>query len=146
MKLFHISSNDLNNKIITPKIPDNILTKMGIENNSIPRISFAPEIKYSLLAIGYNRLKSGPDILNVYEPDNYRSLKIIDSKELDQKGYVPDAKRTREVWVLNNVKFKYLGKIKIIKPKKEFVKIDLPGGQSIKNYFWEYKVIDGEFE
>jgi len=46
MRLFHISSKDLDGRVLVPKIPDNMFTKMGIENNTIPRISFAPDVKH----------------------------------------------------------------------------------------------------
>jgi hypothetical protein len=146
MRLFHISSSNLNGKTLTPKVPDNILTKMGIENNTIPRVSFAPDVKHAILAIGYNRIKTGPKILNVYEPENYRTIKLRHSDYLTANGYVPDADETLETWILNSIKLKYAGKIKIIKPTKEFVRIKLPGNQEIKNYYWEYKVLDGDIE
>lgn len=144
MRLFHASSNDLNNTLLTPKIPSNILTKLGVENGSIPRVSFAPDVKHCLLAIGYNRIKSGPKILNVYEPNNYKLIKAIHSNDLFKKNYVPDANKTLEVWVLNKVRVVYAGKIKIIRPTKKYIEVSLPTGDKMKNYYWEYKVLDGD--
>lgn len=146
MRLFHISSKNLDGRVLTPKIPNNILTKLGVENNTIPRVSFALDVKHAILAIGYNRIKKGSKILNAYEPENYRNIKLRHSEYLTANGYVPDADETQETWVLNSVKLKYAGKIKIIKQAKEFVRIKLPGNQEIKNYYWEYKVLDGDIE
>ena len=148
MRLFHISAANLDGKKLIPKIPENILTKMGVENNTIPRISFAPSIKYALLAIGYNRIKAGPKALMVFEPSDYKMIKSIDNTQLSRKGYVPDVDKTKEHWVINSVKIKYVGKIKIIRPTKKFVEIRWgpQRGQVLKNYFWEYKVLDGDIE
>jgi len=144
MRLFHASARDLNNKVLTPTIPDNILTKLGVENSDIPRVSFAPDVKHCLLAIGYNRIKNGPKILNVYEPENYRTVKAIHSADLVRRNYVPDADKTLEVWVINKVKVVYTGKIKIISPTRDYVEISLPTGDKLKNYYWKYKVLDGD--
>jgi len=146
MRLFHISSSDLDGETLTPKIPTNILTKLGVENANIPRVSFAPDIKHSLLAIGFNRIKSGPKQLNIFEPQNYRYIKAIYSGELFKRGYVPDADKTLEVWILNKVVVIYAGRIQVIKPTKEYVEIALPTGVKLKNYYWQYKVLDGEFK
>jgi hypothetical protein len=147
MKLYHLSTDDLDQQTLEPKVPDNILTKLGIENNTIPRVSFAPEIKYALLAIGYNRIKESTlKIFNVYEPDNYKTIKILTSKELESKDYVPDVDKTKEVWILNNVKLKYVGKIKVLNRTKEFISIKLGQNRELKNYYWNYKVIDGDLK
>jgi len=146
MRLFHISSKDLDGRVLVPKIPDNMFTKMGIENNTIPRISFAPDVKHAILGIGYNRIKNGPKILNVYEPENYTLIKLKHSDYLSANGYVPDADETLETWVISTVRLKYVGKIKIIKPTSKYIRIKLPGNQEIKNYYWEYKVINGDIQ
>ena len=143
MKLYHISSNDLNGKILQPKIPSNILTKIGAEDNKTPRVSFAPTIDHALLAIGFNRLKSGPKLLNVYEPTAYKN--IVTDKQLDSKGFVPDANKTKEHWITKPVRLKYVGKIRLIKPSKKFVEVRA-GSIKLKNYYWEYKVIVGDLE
>lgn len=146
MKLYHLSTENLNNKVLIPKIPYNILTKLGVENNTIPRVSFSPTISHAILAIGFNRIKSGSKTYNVYEPENYKDIKIITDNDLDTKRYVPDVDKTKEHWVVSNVKIKYVGKIKILKPKNEFILITWGPNQDqkIKNYFWEYKVLDGD--
>ena len=143
MKLYHISSSNINGKTLIPKVPNNILTKLGVEDSKTPRVSFAPTVDHALLAIGFNRLKTGPKELSVFEPANYNNLKIIDSKELSMKGKVPDADKTKEVWVLNRVKMKYVGKIRLLGPTNKFVEIKA-GPHKIKNYYWKYKIIDGE--
>lgn len=148
MRIYHISSNDLHEKILIPKIPQNILTKLGVENNTIPRISFSPSISHSLLAIGSNRIRQGPKVLNVFEPSNYSKIKTISNKELQKKRYVPDADKTKEVWVINSIEVKYCGKIQIIKQSNKFITIKF-GPQKehiIKNYFWEFKIIDGDIK
>jgi len=143
MRLFHISYNKLNGIVLKPTIPDNILTKVGVENNTIKRVSFAPTVDHALLAIGFNRLKTGPKVLDVFEPENYNSIKFLHNKHLKRKGYVPDADQTKEYWILNPVRVKYAGQIKLIKPKTKFVEIKINDRQKIKNYYWEYKVLDG---
>ena len=146
MRLFHISSKNLDGRVLIPSVPSNILTKLGVEDNKTPRLSFAPSVNYAILAIGYNRIKSGPKILDVFEPEDYKKLKIIKDKELSIKGLVPDADKTKEHWILNRIRVKYAGQIKIIKPTNKFIEIIISPSSKIKNYYWEYKVMDGDLE
>lgn len=143
MRLYHISSDNIDEKILDPRIPNNILTKIGAENNTIPRISFATEIKYALLAIGSNRLENGLKILYVFEPTDYKKIKILTDKEISEKGYVPDVEKTKEHWILNKTKVKYCGKIQLLNKTNKFIEIKF-GSLKIKNYFWNYKVLDGD--
>lgn len=142
-KLYHLSQVDLNGKVIVPKIPNNLFTKLGIENNTIPRISFAPTISQCITAIGNNRIEGNPEKrYYVFEPDDYNKIKIISNEELIKRKLIIDAKQSGEIWVVSKVKFKEVGVIEVIKKEKLLYTIDYQGGPS-KFYKWKYKVLDG---
>ncbi len=82
-RFFHISTNDLNNKILKPKIPFNTFIESGYENKTIPRISFSTSVDYCLMALGKN-IKGY--IFNVYEPYDYKNIKIINNDEIIKKN------------------------------------------------------------
>lgn len=105
-QLYRISSNkDLDNKIIYPSIPDNYFTKNGYEDNTTKRICFSTSINKCLMALSMNCKNKE---FYVYSPCNPYKLYKPSIKE------VPDSKITNEVWILEPVKLKLLGKIKCI--------------------------------
>jgi hypothetical protein len=147
-RYYHVSTDNLNNKILYPRIPSNTYIDRGYENNTIPRISFALDIDHCLLALGKN-IKG--KVFNVYEPYDYNSIKVITNDELIKKQYTPDAKYTKEVWIVTKCKMKYIGKIKVINASNDFEIFKLgPGSMkdyTVKMYYWNYKIIDkGDIE
>lgn len=136
-KLYHLSEDDLNNKLITPRVPYNKLTKTGFENCSIARICFAPNVENCLIAIGDDLQDK---IFNVYEPMNYNNLQIISNDEIVKNNYVADAFLTREVWVTNPVIMKYLYKIKVLNAVDKPFKVQYDD-EICSEYSWNYEII-----
>ena len=129
-KLYHLSENDLNGKILKPRIPDNFMTKNGYEEGKTARISFAKTVDGALVGISSN-LK-GKEFF-IYEINEYSKpeVKIISNKE------VPDQFLTGEVWVLNEVKLKKTGKIKVTESHSESMKYKY-GEMWADIYRWKY--------
>jgi len=117
MRFFHISGKILNT--LSPRIPNNELTNNGYEDNIISRVCFSNEIDGCLMAIGKRVEDYGE--LYVYEPNDYSVLKIVDNNEIVNNNLVPDAIYTGELWVLNTVKLKLLGRIKVIDWKQSII-------------------------
>ena len=108
MKIFHISKFCFDNNILKPSIPNNEFTRRGIENNSIPRICFAPSIEKCLKALNID-IHVPNQCFYIHEPINYDDLLIITNKEIIDNNYVPNAIHTGELWVLNPCKVKCEG-------------------------------------
>ena len=64
------------------------------------------------------------------------------NEEIVDKGYVPDASLSKELWVLEDVKLKKVGKIKVLEAKEE--PVNFTYGDDIKGetYYWNYEVIE----
>jgi len=147
-KLYHIAQQELDGKIVKPKIPENLFTKLGLEDKTIPRISFAPTINQCITAIGNNRIEGSIEKRwIVFEPSNYNTIKIISNKELIRRKLTIDAKYSGEIWVTSTIEFKEIGVIEVIKKIRLAYEIQLPGHKEIsKFYHWKYKVLDGDIE
>ena len=147
-RAFHISNNAI--KILQPKIPDNMYTKMGWEDKTIKRISVAPDIDHCILAIGNNKIKERPKIYRVYEPQDYSKVRFLSNKEIVKRKLVPDAKVMKEFWILNAVRVKEIAKIRILRELSKYVTVPIgPQGydtprKNRRQPFWEWEVIEGE--
>lgn len=108
--MFFVSENNLNNKILYPRIPQNYFTERGIEDNKIPRISFAPSIDKCLMALSKN---IEGKIIYIHVPLNLERKRIY----IPSIKQVPDSIITNEIWIMEKVKIKYIGKIKVLKSK-----------------------------
>lgn len=141
MELYHVSANNLDGRVIKPSVPDNILTKTGSENATIGRISFSDSVDTAILAIGRNKLREGPKVLFVHEPQDYNRIKVVGPETLVRKGYVPDADQTREHWVLNSVRVRMIYRIKLIRETNKCIEIRFGKEKNdyIKNCFWDFK-------
>lgn len=104
--MYHLSTTNLNNKTLTPRIPKNYLIDNGFEDKTTKRVCFSPSIDKSLRAFSSNL--SGK-VLYVHIPDQECEVYKPSVKE------VPDVKITGEMWVKESVKLKCIGKIKVIK-------------------------------
>lgn len=93
LNLIHLSKS-ATPIIMHPRVPNNKLTKKGVENNTIPRICFSNSIFGALAAI---EPRQG-DEMYVHIPINPQ--KIILNKDVIK--YVPDAINTGETWILDN--------------------------------------------
>lgn len=138
MKYIHLSETNLNGVTITPKIPNNFMTKLGYEDSTIPRISVAPTIDNCILGIGYNRIKDGNRRFYVHEPQDYSSIKVISNDEIIHENFTPDASITKESWITSECKFKCIGYIDITEPKKEYESVFYNNKEITKQYYWDY--------
>lgn len=142
-RLFHISTHHLI-KTLQPKIPENIYTKLGLEDKTIKRISVCPDVDHCLLALGENIVKDGPKVFSVYEPEDYSKIKVLSNKEIVKKNLVPDAKQTLETWILSPAKFKKIAKIRVLKAADKYEVIHVPPVKSnAKMWYWIWEVIEG---
>ena len=103
-KLFFLSDKNMDGKTLNPRVPNNFFTKNDMEDDTTPRVCLAPDIKYCLRAISAGL--QGKEFF-VHVPVNKFKTHIPTTKE------VPDAKVTREVWALEPVTLKMIGKIKV---------------------------------
>lgn len=134
VSLFHVSEKDLNNKVLTPRVPRNSwFIDNGYEDGKTPRICVAKTIDNCLTALG-DDIKDM--IFNVYSLE--KADKDLITK-IPTKEEVPDVEITNEIWILNEAKCKFLYKIKILNNVKEFTyKID---GKIYSAWEWDYEII-----
>jgi hypothetical protein len=138
-KFYHLSEEDLDGQVFSPQIPKNFMTEQGYEDTTIKRVRFAETIDGALLGLSQN-LKG--KVLFVHEPETY-DLKVMTNEEIVENNYVPDAELSKELWVLEDVKLKKVGKIKVLEAKEE--PVNFTYGDNIKGetYYWNYEVIEG---
>lgn len=132
-KLYHVSEENLNGKVLTPRIPDNFLTKHGYEENKTPRVSFSTSIDGCLVGLSQN-IKDKEFF--VFEPDDYSKIQV--------KGVnvalVPDAQLTHEKWVTTSVKLKLVGKIKVHDAKDPALTYTYgPDNTKAEMYAWNWE-------
>lgn len=102
--IYNLSENNMDEKILHPRIPDNFLVRGGYENGTTPRVCFSSTIDGCLRALSQN-LKG--KTLYVHVPVDIDKCNVC-KPTIKQ---VPDCKITNEVWVTNNVRLKCIGKI-----------------------------------
>lgn len=107
---FHVSTAELDGKILHPRVPQNYMADNGFENNKIPRVSFGPSIRQCLLALP---VKQTGMRLFVYKP----AKDVLFMRP--GKRNVPDAEITEEIWVIESVKMKKVGVIELIGPEDD---------------------------
>lgn len=103
-EMYFLSDKNMDSKILRPRIPSNFFTRNGFEDDSIPRISFAPSIDKCLMGLSQNL--EGKRL--------YVHIPIIENKTKISKPtkiQVPDSQITREIWILTDVKIKCIGTI-----------------------------------
>ena len=126
--LYHLSVTNMNNKTLIPRIPDCYFTRNGYEDNKTPRVCFTPSIDCSLGAIG-NNLENNEFYVHVPK-------KKIKTKKPTIKE-VPDCDITKEVWCLEPVELKCIGKIKVDKAIDDY-KTFKYGNKTADLYFWNW--------
>jgi hypothetical protein len=106
--MYHLSEKPLSSLTMSPRVPDNYMTRKGFEDAVTPRVSFAESVDGAIR--GLSMKLSGKE-LHVYVPvGKYDRL-------VPTIAQVPDSKVTSEQWVTSDVKVKLLGKIKVVSPK-----------------------------
>lgn len=133
-KLYHLSTKNLDNTTLTPRLPDNFLTKNGYEENTTKRVCFTTSIDKSLMAMSMN-LKGVE--LYVHEPVSYN----LTTKKPSVKE-IPDSKIIGEVWVLEPVKIKCIGKIKVIEDTGDPGIPYKYGDKTAELYKWNWEWIE----
>ena len=128
--IYHLSESNLDNEILYPRIPDNFMTRHGYEENATKRISFSTSIDGALTGIS-NNLDNKE--FYIHEPFSYDNLAL---KEISNKQ-VPDQSLTDEIWVLNPVKLKLVGKLKVTNSKSEVYQYKY-GEFTAETYKWNY--------
>ena len=104
-RFYFLSKENMNGRILQPRIPNNYFTKNGYEDNTTKRICFAPSINQAIMGLSMNC--SG---LEYY-------VHILDSEcevYVPTINEVPDSEITGEVWIKRPVRVKCIGKIKIL--------------------------------
>lgn len=116
----HLSFNDSLDGVWKPRLP------AGSELNSdgkypeprTPRISVSTTLAGCFYAIYPNisqffEKRHYPHIdINVYVPEMHRDIRVVTNHELKEKRYVHDAHITHEVWILDAVVMKRIGKVR----------------------------------
>lgn len=137
VRLYHLSSRNMDGKTLVPRVPDNEFVRWGVEDGKTKRVCMGRSVGKCLVGIGRNL---AGQIMYVHVPDStIPSDKIV----YPTRKQVPDVHLTHEVWVMKNVKLKLIGKIKCIKRAKkhtlEFVRKD--NGEKYIGHptEWEYE-------
>lgn len=150
LELFHLSAVKLNtSKEFHPRTPTNYLVDNGFENGTIARISAVTDIGKALSAI--HTIKDGTRMY-VYRVVGSKP-RIMDSNELTRRNLVPDANWTKEVWILDSVRFELVGSIEAKIPTKKGKGYSEPilyqygidkNGKPLNGqvWYWDYKWIN----
>ena len=134
-KLYFLSTINMNDDKLTPRIPSNYFTKNNYEENKTPRVCFAKTIDGCLMGLSKN-LTDKEFYVHVPDPDGYYNVYNPTIKE------VPDCKITGEVWIKKPVDLKCIGKIKVLKDTGE---VGIPfkyGDKTAELYKWDWKWVD----
>jgi len=106
MKLYHVSQIELKGDVLTPRLSKRTLET---ENCTIPRISCAKSITDCIR--GANHSNACDAVYFVYGLIIKNETVVLNSRQLYQ--LVPDVIFTNECWILNPVKMKLIGQIKV---------------------------------
>ena len=120
---------------LQPSVPSNFLTDYGFENSTINRVCFTPSIDQCLMAMSANITHKE---FYVYIPYN------IDTNKLRKPSIeeVPDSLITGEVWSLQSVRIKCIGKIRVTKPKGTTHNYNYGNKYTAELYEWEYEWVE----
>lgn len=134
-KLYFLSTINMNDDRLTPRIPSNYFTKNNYEENKTPRVCFAKTIDGCLMGLSKN-LTDKEFYVHVPDPDGYYNVYNPTIKE------VPDCKITGEVWIKKPVDLKCIGKIKVLKDTGEAGIPFKYGDKTAELYKWDWKWVD----
>lgn len=132
--LYFLSDNNMDNKTLSPRIPNNFLTKNGYEDNKVPRVCFSTEIGKCLIALS----------MNCKGKEFYVHVPVGDFEVYKPSlSEVPDRNITGEVWVKKNVKIKCIGKILVTDDDgKPGMKYKYGDNKEAELYGWEWKWVE----
>lgn len=130
--IYHLSESNLDGKILKPRIPENFMTRNGYEEGKTPRISFSTSIDGALTGLSANLKDKEFYIHQIDTSYSKPNIRKISNKE------VPDQSLTDEIWVLNPVKLKVTGKIKVKEAYDKPVKYKYGKDMEAETYRWRY--------
>lgn len=153
--VFHVSPDKhIDGQVWKPRVPDYLdpynPDETGFEDNTTPRICFSTSIEGCLNGITVNLPRQNPDQfdkLYVYIPEEpWKKYKHKTNKELVKGKLVYDANVTREVWIMEPVRMKLYGVIRVDQvsdAKRKSVVPTASGKKDTRNYFtykWHWVV------
>ena len=153
--VFHVTPDKhVDGQIWKPRVPDYLdpynPEDTGFEDNTTPRICFSSSIEGCLNGITVNLPRHNPDQfdkLYVYIPEKpWKEYKHKTNKELVKEKLVYDANVTREVWIMEPVRMKLYGVIRVDQVSNVKKKSAVPTANGVKdtrNYFtykWHWVV------
>ncbi|MBO4736442.1 MAG: GNAT family N-acetyltransferase [Paludibacteraceae bacterium] len=153
--VFHVTpEKHADGQVWKPRVPDYLdpynPEETGFEDNTTPRICFSTSIEGCLNGITVNLPRHNPDQfdkLYVYIPEKpWKEYKHKTNKELVNKKLVYDANVTREVWIMEPVRMKLYGVIRVDQVsnvKRKSVVPTSKGEKGDRNYFtykWHWVV------
>lgn len=138
--LYFLSKNNMNDKMLIPRIPDNYMTRNGYEDNKTKRVCFAPSVDQCLMALSM-KLPNEEMFVHIIDPNISKKVleKIIYYPTQKQ---VPDVKITGEIWILKPIKVFCIGKIKVIGDAGEPGIPYTYGKYTAELYKWNWKWIE----
>ena len=137
-KYYFLSENDMNEKVLQPRIPNNFMTKNGYEDNKTKRVCFAPTIDQCLMGLSMN-LKDKEFYVHIPYPE-ININKLIYKPSIKE---VPDSKITGEVWIKVPIKSICIGKILVTGDAGEpGIPYTYGNGQTAELYKWNWKWIE----
>lgn len=130
-KLYWLSErDDLEGQLMTPKVPKNYFTENGYEDNQTERLWFSPSIDESLSGNAHNITGK---TYTVYEPED-----PVTTVYKPNKGAVPDAEITGELWVKDPVILKPVARISVTgRSNQDSMKFDY-GDFKAERHGWEW--------
>lgn len=130
--MYCISQKKLDGKTLTPRVPDNYLTKNGYEDNETPRVCFAPSVDQCLVALSQNLTGKS---FYVYSPEDISKLDVY---KPNIKA-VPDSEITGELWAIQPVKLKQVGRILCQEDAgRDGMEYTYGDGKKAELYEWNY--------
>jgi len=153
--VFHVSMDKhIDGQVWQPRVPDYLdpynPEDTGFEDNTTPRICFSTSIEGALNGITVNLQRQSPDTFDkmyVYIPEKpWKEYKHKTNKQLVKDKLVYDANVTREVWIMEPVRMKLYGVIRvdqIANAKRKAVVPTSKGQKDTRNYFtykWHWVV------
>lgn len=153
--VFHVTpEKHADGQVWKPRVPDYLEpynpNDTGFEDNTIPRICFSTSIEGCLNGITVNLPRQNPDQFDkmyVYVPEKpWKEYKHKTNKELVKEKLVYDANVTREVWIMEPVRMKLYGVIRVDQVSNVKKKSAVPTANGVKgdrNYFtykWHWVV------
>ena len=131
-KLYFISTENIKDNLLFPRIPDNFFTKNGYEDNIHKRVCFCKTVDKCLMALSKN---CEGLVFNVYEVDNVNDYQVY-KPSINE---VPDCELTGELWILTPVKIKLAGKIKCTNSIENDGYSFNYGNNTAKLYEWKFE-------